>query len=273
MASTSTSSSMTGNSQTASVASSSAGGSPSTASMASTASGGAGGMGGGGDPCQAPGMLICDDFEAADAQSWPSGSAWEIQQVGQGTVEVDSSVAAHSGTRSIHVHGGDDDYQTMFVHEGAPLPSPEQRLYLRAYLRLAEPMQSGHNTYFKAGYYPDGSGTDPYETRVGVHEQMLDINQQEGDRGYLSNEAFWQDMVIGPGLVAGEWRCVEVLLDHANTEIDVWLESQEIPDLHHLDWLQDDYDTVSFGFEKYAGPATDVWYDDVAISTERIGCW
>jgi len=34
----------------------------------------------------------------------------------------------------------------------------------------------------------------------------------------------------------------------------------------------DTYDSVRFGFEKYAGPAIDIWYDDIAIGTERIGC-
>ena len=45
-----------------------------------------------------------------------------------------------------------------------------------------------------------------------------------------------------------------------------------MPDLHHTDWPLDTYDSVRFGFEKYAGPGIDVWYDDIAIGTERIGC-
>jgi len=27
-----------------------------------------------------------------------------------------------------------------------------------------------------------------------------------------------------------------------------------------------------FGFEKYAGPDADIWYDDIAVSTQPIGC-
>ena len=45
-----------------------------------------------------------------------------------------------------------------------------------------------------------------------------------------------------------------------------------MPDLHHTDWPLDNYDIVRFGFEKYAGPGLDLWYDDIAIGTERIGC-
>ncbi len=62
------------------------------------------------------------------------------------------------------------------------------------------------------------------------------------------------------------------MLDSAAPEIDVWLEGVEIPDLHHTDWPLDDYDALRFGFEKYAGPVREIWYDDIAIGTEPIGC-
>ncbi len=32
------------------------------------------------------------------------------------------------------------------------------------------------------------------------------------------------------------------------------------------------YDRLRFGFEKYVGPVGDVWYDDMAIGTARLGC-
>ncbi len=238
---------------------------------------GSGGADGGGDgspasdACAAPGLLFCDDFEEAPS-SWPEGTDWALQLTGSGVVELDQSSPAASGNTSIHVRTADSDYQTFFVYQGGALPVAARRFYVRVMLRLASPMTDGHNTYFKAGYYPDGCCTDPYETRIGVHQSMLDINQQEADRGYLSNNNFWTDGVIGPGLQAETWGCVEVLLDHASTEIAVWIDGTEVPDLHHLDWQQDDYDTLSFGFEQYAGPGTELWYDDVALGTERIGC-
>lgn len=41
---------------------------------------------------------------------------------------------------------------------------------------------------------------------------------------------------------------------------------------HRTDWQQDPLDAFHFGFEKYAGPDVDIWYDDIAISTQPIGC-
>ena len=42
--------------------------------------------------------------------------------------------------------------------------------------------------------------------------------------------------------------------------------------MHPTNIAQDAYDALRFGFEKYAGPVSDIWYDDIAIGTERVGC-
>lgn len=39
-----------------------------------------------------------------------------------------------------------------------------------------------------------------------------------------------------------------------------------------LQWGIDACDYLRFGFEKYAGPASELWYDDIAIGTQPIGC-
>ncbi len=52
----------------------------------------------------------------------------------------------------------------------------------------------------------------------------------------------------------------------------MWVNGTEVPDLHSTAWKIDAYDYLRFGFEKYAGPASDLWYDDIAIGTQPIGC-
>ena len=63
-----------------------------------------------------------------------------------------------------------------------------------------------------------------------------------------------------------------MLFDASKSEIDVWVDDREIPGLHLTDWKQAVYDTARFGYEKYAGPDADIWYDDIAIGAEHIGC-
>jgi hypothetical protein len=101
---------------------------------------------------------------------------------------------------------------------------------------------------------------------------MLVINQPQGDRGFMSNQNFYNDGLPGAVLAVGAWSCVEVYLDPANSQIDVWLDDAPIEDLSRTDWQQERFDVIRFGFERYAGPDSEIWYDDIAVGTEKFGC-
>ena len=187
-----------------------------------------------------------------------------------GKITIDAKTPAHSGTKSVHV--ASDGYQTFFELKGAPVfPRPNGPLYLRVYLRLSAAMTSGHNTYFKAG--AAATTSSDHETRVGVMNAMLMINQPAGDRGFLSNKNYYNDG-NKPGVVFAPmtWNCIEVLFDAPASTIDFWVGGKEVPDLHITDWQQDPIGAFRFGFEQYAGPSGDFWYDDIAVGTQPIGC-
>jgi hypothetical protein len=215
-------------------------------------------------------VLLCDDFEQGVEGAAP-GAPWSVVVTGQeGTVVIDGQTQAHSGTHSVHIRSG-ANYQTFLALRGAPVfPSVTPALYLRVYLRLDAAMTAGHNTYFKAGG-ADASSTNN-ETRVGVMMSMLMINQPDGDRGFLSNESYWTDQQLGAVVVERTWTCIEAFFDPPHSTVDVWVDDEEVPDLHRTDWKQDALGAFHLGFEQYAGPAADVWYDDVIVATERIGC-
>ena len=65
---------------------------------------------------------------------------------------------------------------------------------------------------------------------------------------------------------------MELLLDSPHTEIQVWVDCVDVPDLHVSNLAHESYDALRFCFEKYAGPVSDVWYDDIAFGSEPIGC-
>jgi len=250
----------------------SGGASAGSGSGSGSGSGGAsaGAAGSGGSACAKAGLLLCDDFEAASAGTAP-GAPWTTAVNGaNGTVLIDTTTPAHSGTKSVHV-ASLGNYQTFLAVRGAPVfPAPSPALYARVFIRLGAPMTSGHNTYFKAGVADAISSND--ETRVGVMESMLMINQPDGDRGFLSNEGYWTDQKPGVVIPEQTWTCIEGFFDPPNTTVDVWVNGKEVPDLHRTDWKQDALGAFHFGFEKYAGPDADVWYDDIAIGTAPIGC-
>jgi hypothetical protein len=226
---------------------------------------------GGATPCAlSSGLLFCDDFEEATTSALPS--PWSTSIIGSGTVTVDDMTPAHSGTRSVHVSDADADYDTLLLfHDTAVLPAPAGWFYLRAFVRLGAAMSAGHNSFVLADLASSpGQGND---LRLGEDDQMLMYTVMGDAHGALSNANYYSDgMLPGVQLAPGVWTCLEVLLDSKSPEIDVWVGGAEVPDLHHTDFPVDDYDRLQFGFEKYAGPAMDIWYDDIAIGTERIGC-
>ncbi|HTA92601.1 MAG TPA: hypothetical protein VK745_23645 [Polyangiaceae bacterium] len=255
-------------------AGSSAAGAAGSGVLGSGGTAGAGGSAGVGGataitPCGArPGLLFCDDFESAAVGAVPS-APWSAGLNGDGTVAVDDSVPGHSGTKSVYIHGS--GFQTLLVyHDTTVLPQSSGKFYTRAFVRFGAAMTSGHNTFVIADTLAAPGGTNT--TRVGEMNSMLMMTVDGDAHGYLSNQNYYNDGLPGVQFQANVYTCLELLFDAPNTTIDVWVNGTEVPDLHVTNIMLENYDTLRFGFEQYAGPVSDFWYDDIAIGTQQIGC-
>jgi hypothetical protein len=213
-----------------------------------------------------PGVLHCETFE-----DFPNGPAvaqgpWMASVNGEGTLVIDEQIA-HAGKRSLRVHGS--GFSTFLVLSLGALPV-SAKLHVRAFMRLEQAMTSGHNTFIvldtKAA---PGAGN---ALRLGEMNEMLMYTVSGDTHGALANEKYYTDHLPGAALQASGWGCLELSLDTSANEISVALDGKDVPDLHHTDFPLDAYDALRFGFEKYAGPVSDVWYDDVAVATAPIGC-
>jgi hypothetical protein len=89
-----------------------------------------------------------------------------------------------------------------------------------------------------------------------------------------------------PGLVTGKWYCVELMLDGgtptpsaagATGALDYWVDSVEMGPSTHL-WMRSvsslrvDALYVSLFHHDGTHSAEGVFYDDIVVSTSRIGC-
>jgi hypothetical protein len=231
--------------------------------------GAAGSAGSSSDPCSArPGLLFCEGFENVADGALPDDPRWTSTVIGEGTLGVDATVG-HTGDKSLRVYGA--GFQTLLTfHDATILPPASGRLFVRAFVRLAEPMTGGHNTFIIADTAAaPGQGN---AARVGEMAEMLMMTVTGDTHGALSNDNHYTDGLPGVVFPPEEFVCLELLFDSAAQEINTWVEGVEVPDLHRTDWPVDAYDALRFGFEQYAGPASDIWYDDLAIGTEPIGC-
>jgi hypothetical protein len=213
-------------------------------------------------------MVFCDDFEADVAGKPPA--PWTTESGATTDVTIDATDPAASGTKSVHVVS--DGYDTFLaLHDPAVLPVAGGKLYLRFFIRLAKAMTAGHNTFVRGDLYASpGTGNN---LLFSEDNYMIMESINNDGQAAMSNNAYYSDgMMIGANYPAGVWTCVELLLDHNTPAIDVWVNGTEVPDLHSTKWAIDAYDYLRFGFEQYAGPASELWYDDVAIGTQPIGC-
>ncbi len=262
------------------------GGSPNGGSAGSTANGGSLNGGGAGvanggsagaavtDPCSArPGLLFCENFEKQTVGAVPSGAMWTTSFIGSDgpQIGIDGTTAAHSGSRSLRVPAPAANFQTFAIyHDSAVLPTATGDFYLRVFIRLNRPMSGGHNAYLIADRAAmPGAGS---AVRLGEMNAMLSLTVGGDANGALSNNKYYTDNLIGAHFVEQQWGCLEGYFKSSPAEIAFWLDDVPIADFHHTDWPADSYDALRFGFEKYAGPALEIWFDDIAIGTQRIGC-
>jgi hypothetical protein len=119
-----------------------------------------------------------------------------------------------------------------------------------------------HSTFVVADLFATpGTGN---ATRLGAANDVLIMTVGGDAHGYNS--------LPGVQFAVGAYTCLEMLFDAPNQEIDVWVNGTEVPALHVTGLAHENYDALRFGFEKYSGDESDIWYDDIAIGTQQIGC-
>ena len=254
---------------------------PASAGAPAMGEGGSAGVGAGSDPCAAPAVLACDDFEAATL-----GPPWVITldpySQTKGSVEL-SSERAHSGTQAVKVMGGSGYNERALVSAPSLFPVADNHFFARfaVYFDLDFP-DNGHMSYALAA---DSDSPDGNEVRAGVHTKVLNWNfkgPQLGDPSLFSIDADgqWQTGVI-PSTRA--WHCVELELDGASHTVRYFLDGAEIEKLHLTEedrvklgslsptWSPQ-YKDFRFGWQAYGTIPATIYYDDVIISTDRVPC-
>jgi hypothetical protein len=228
------------------------------------------------------GALLCDDFESYPLAG-PPGGMWKLSTNG-GAVVVDSA-HARSGTHAVHVTtvGGAGSYHQAFMQvSGAPIfPVAGNVVFGRMMIWLtAAPTQTTHWTNIAGSGQVTGQGFSAVSRYGGQYSPRMMANY---DTSGVASDC-WQHSATG--IPVGRWACFEWRFDGPQNEMDFWLDGSSLADLTVLGqgqgciangtngkWLLPEYDTISLGWEHYqASDAIDLWIDDVALDTQRIGC-
>ncbi|MDP9000617.1 MAG: hypothetical protein M3O46_10950 [Myxococcota bacterium] len=232
-----------------------------------------GGVDGG---CGSKTPAIHDDFENGL-------SAWQITDPfgnpippgsSQYSVTVDT-VHAHgpAGTHAVKVHNGG-------LFGTAP---PASAFYGRAWVWLGSSpgdVPSGGHWGWILGVGPGDAGP-AVEVRMGGQFGILIDNYSPNDDVVLSDPSFFNDgMDGGTRTIAGQWTCVEFYF--GKDALRTWINGSEVASLNvtpattwshgmKAPWSPT-YAAVRLGYANYNANPIDVWYDDVAIDTNRVCC-
>ena len=227
------------------------------------------------------GAIFCDNFENQTGTT-PSGN-WQVSYPscqGTGTATVDHTVA-HSGTTSIRVDGHTGYCNHVFFGLQNPFASVGSDIYVRYFVRHTTPLPTGHVTMTAMRDANDGGN----DLRMGGQNGALQWNRQSDDATLPAQSPV--GVALSVPLPTNQWECVQFEVNQSQGSMRTWLNGTEVAGLHldnvptpdiDAQWLQNrpnwrpSLTDLRLGWESYSGGDDTLWFDDVAISSQPIGC-
>ena len=165
-------------------------------------------------------------------------------------------------------------------------PLSPNKFYLRFFLRLSQALGDGHIALVEARGKGSGQGALT-AVRMGGQFGMLVANLEatDGNRSSGGN-SFAGDPRNAPGvkLAANTWYCMEILFDTVQPALRVWLDDRAIDNLtvtQNADWTSPpaagarwmpNISEIELGWRGYNGQGNTVFFDDIVVARERVGC-
>lgn len=223
--------------------------------------------------------VFCDGFESQTGAT-PTG-VWQVSYPncqGTGTVSVDKTVA-HSGSTSIRVNGTDGYCNHVFFGTSA-LATVGTDIYVRLFIRHTTALPVGHVAFAAMQDTNDGGN----DLRLGGQNAALQWNRQSDDATLPAQSPVGVSMSMP--LPINQWSCLEYEVNEAQGTMRTWLNGSEVAGLHldgtptpdvDAQWLsranwRPALTDLRLGWESYSGGADTLWFDDVAIGSQQIGC-
>ena len=245
-------------------------------------------------PVHAAPPAFSDSFEQHPLGAAP-GKPWKEESYNTGVhIRVDEG-RAFSGSRALHVttpRGAKYRRGYVAIHLGGPLPQLQSGFHGRAMIWLdaaPQALPGAPPVHWTLLQGEGRSADDRYNSiyRLGLEERgglrlMANFETTPPVRSNCMQQS-------KRALTPRRWACVEWHMSVATNELQFWLDGEEITHVtgraaagdacrgHDLrdEWLAPPrFDSFYLGAERYgyAENDQDVWLDDVALSTRRVGC-
>ncbi len=281
------------------------GGSPSTGGSTGTGgsgtggaagSGGKGGSGGGAAGASGVGgtagagvtPFFTDNFDSDTMGQQPAG--WDnFIAYNYKTTNPDSD-GSSALVDATHTHNG-SKYAVHFKVTGSDpvlleraLPAGTNHLNVRAYFYLTTamgdlPMSGGDNHETLLGLTADPTSANT-QVRFGQIKGVIGTNQVPSD----NIAPIMADWYGGPVISANTWHCIEVEFagDATYNSLYAWVDGTLVHSITAAtdwqngalaaNWMNGMFVDAMFGWQSFSSIATELWMDDLALSTGSIGC-
>jgi hypothetical protein len=242
------------------------------------------------------GLAFCDDFESDTAGSPPKSALWALLGTagcsGSGNpgapvvypIVVDTT-QHHSGSQSVKIVGG-DSCGPLMINTSA-FAGLNGEVYGRFYVHLSDTSMTFDHAALVALGLTDG-GINP-----GDQTSYLQLASEGA--GNATNVLMWQtdDGNILPNknsaggaestyAAATGFTCVEFHTSAASKAIETWVNGTAVVGLtspptpaNGTQWMAPspfNVNALGLGWIVFSGEKLTIWFDDVALSTSRIGC-
>jgi hypothetical protein len=222
---------------------------------------------------------FCADFE--DLPKGALSGAWSARTPncsGDGTASVDDA-QAHSGRHSVRVVSGGGTCNHVFATPALDLSGFEQALWVRFYVRFASALSDAHVTFLALQ-----DQVTQKALRMGGQKQILMWNRESDDATLPELSPTGVSLSQKPS--PDSWLCVEFHLAGSAGTLETFVDGERVPGLvidgagtQDIDgqWLRPGKWTarvseLGFGWESYGNDAMTLWFDDIAVAAERVGC-
>jgi hypothetical protein len=241
---------------------------------------GADGAGDARPSCTTQGTELCEDFEsgALDSKIWG-------MHVSKGTsVSVDGE-HVHGGSKALHVKMVAGGQGTAQITDAVTFPAKNNMFYTRAYFYFspdlpADDMGGFHMAYLLAtgnndlGFVEAGLGSAGNKQWLGYSEYY-----GAGPDVHAHGATFTEFGPDSPTMIVPQrWVCMELMQggDATTTRRRIWIDGKELPEQvsNYSDRKPPQFSLMAIGVLQYHPTPllTDVWVDDIRVSSARIGC-
>ncbi len=246
-----------------------------------------------------PGAYILTDNFDSTAGELPDSTKWEPYEewaVNQGFAPALDATKAHSPPNSVRVTSSNTGLGSFLIPIGV-FPVEGNTFYVRVFINWEKATSTimGHSGFLVGATARDNSGV---ELRLGISskgpgdEAMMDLNLIGGGGGEVTRYSNGFTDGGNPGEFSGagfqyeadRWYCVEAFFGGGSAaEFRVWIDETELEEMHVLDfqgsqggeprtdWAPE-YTVLKIGAQDYDANLGHIWYDDVVISSARVGC-